>query len=466
MASPLPAAARVALRRVQLAVHPDKMQQPAARLVNSTSLALLNAYVDALEQPAYSLERLRLHSVQLRFLFPRATQADAPRAAKKSRMKRKEHAAEAEPALFEEVVCTLPGPPGGLQPLFSAFAHVIGTEVAAAAGAGGEEGEASSEEGAAPAAAAPAEVKISTDWLRSVASAASATRVAYVARKEAQDAAVDALARSYGVRLCISYMVPREKLALAHIAALDAALRETEKRTLRHLRKLTLIILDETANVPLGAHHADAAAYASDAERSAGRAYFLGGIRNDQCILHLALSSSADDYAASVRAIAAALSTVARDLAAAAAEATKTLPFEQLCTQAAKALLVNFIFYNYLSPGSPRRQHVATFCHAIIAQPAPWQRRHVSIGVRVDAAVQPPTQWEEPYPLAWSNACGTMQIALHPDCQMLLVAADVKPGDLHAFLAQHRTQVLELQNARLAPARAFEAARYAAQTAL
>ena len=196
MTSKLPAPVRVALRRVQLAVHPNKMQQPEAREANTASLALLNAYVDLLEQPPFSLERMGLRSVQLRFLLPHATPNPAAREAKRTRIKR-EQAAGAKPLLLE-IVCTLPGSPGSLQPLFSAFAPIIGTEVAAAAGKGGEEDEASGEEAAAPAGVAPADVQVPVDWLRSVASDAVAARTAHVSRKAAQDAAASALSRKHG----------------------------------------------------------------------------------------------------------------------------------------------------------------------------------------------------------------------------------------------------------------------------
>ena len=382
MTSKLPAPVRVALRRVQLAVHPNKMQQPEAREANTASLALLNAYVDLLEQPPFSLERMGLRSVQLRFLLPHATPNPAAREAKRARKKREE-AAGAKPPLLE-IACTLPGSPGSLAPLFSAFAPVIGAEVAAAAGTGGEEDEASGEEASAPAGAAPADVQDSVDWLRSVASDAVAARTAHVSRTNAQDEATAALSRKHGIRLHISTFACREKVELTHIAAFDAALSETAKSTVRHLQMLTLILLDETERVPEGGMGAyrTSATYSSDAERRAGRAYMLERNHSDEVFLHLALSSSAADYAASLSAIAAALPTVTRGVAAAAAD---TDSYDELRRQAAEALQVTFVYSFWISPedASETRHRVADLCRAVVTQPAPPRRRHVPVGVRV-----------------------------------------------------------------------------------
>ena len=360
-----------------------------------------------------------------------------------------------------------PGVAGQPGAAVSAFAPVKGTEVAAAAGTGGEEDETSGGEAAAPAGAAPADVQDSVDWLRSVASDAVAARTAYVSRTKAQDEATAALSRKHGIWLHISSFACREKVELAHVSAFDAALSETAKSTVRHLRRLTLILLEETERVPEGGVGAyrTSATYSSDAERRAGRAYMLERNHSDEVFLHLALSSSAADYAASLSAIAAALPTVTRGVAAAAADAEAC---DELRRQAAKVLQLTFVFSFWISPdnSSETRHHVADFCRAVVAHPAPPRRRHVPVGVRVKAAISPTEQGGVPYPLTWHNASGAQQIALHPRCDILLVAHDVDPGALHDFLAQHGARVIELQDEHLAPERAVEAARTSAATAL
>jgi hypothetical protein len=428
----LPAAARTALRRVQLAVHPDKHRDAAAREANTRSLALLNAYVDALQRP----DGRRLREAQLHFVLAAddncggggggggAATTTASAAARRA---------------SREVRCTLPAS-GTLQPLFSAFADILGADGAAfcsASASAGAEG--------APAGAHDPELVDLLAWLRSAAGSAAAARAAHEAHVEALRVATEAVKREFrlpALHVCCTANVDGSATP-AHLAALAAALRGVPAGDLRDLRGLR-VFLDTSERLPMSLFASQGAAASSKDEDRAGRSFVL----LNEGILYLSLSTDASAYAAMLAAVAASLGGVARAAAAAAEEAAVR---RAACQRAAAALGVFLVYGENCSTTDLTWPQLRAFCAAVCAAVMPRQSRRLlgSFSVRVERFI--PTQpadcpTEGDYALKW--ACpqdGALRIAVRAnEASTLIIAFDVPPAALASFLAEHGARLAAL----------------------
>ena len=445
-AGPLTAAARAALRRVLLAVHPDKVSAlgAAARDTNTRSLAQLNSHVDALE----SGRVWGLREQRLRFVIAASTASvDAVR-----------------------VACVLPAS-GDLRPLFTAFAPYVGGVLNAPTGSGGPEAAAAAEE----AEARTHRVHDVVSWLRNNAAAAGAA----LARREALRAALNALCAEHGLCVVVTHAAEHHRDACAaaaaeHVHALSAALRAAPAAAAA-LRDLHVVLVsDDDSRLLDGGDTFCAAASGGSAQDADGTAHSVArlAVAHDGW-LYLSLRRDAAAYA---RCLEAHLEQLRAAAARAAAEAATRDADDAITQRVASALGVSHVYSRSCSFALSAVEHAAFCARVLDAASAAGERLRpheppLHLYVRVERDVARADGVVSAGGVAWRTATsvgdeGPLLAWCMPGTDSVVVAADCPPHELARFLSAHGAELEAAHDRVLEPLRRLIRACNAAGDAL
>ena len=451
-ASALSATARAALRRVLLAVHPDKVSflGATAQATNTRSLALLNAHVDALESGV----TWKLRSTQLSFLIS-ASQSST--------------AAGATPSAGAGITvgCVLPAT-GSLQPLFAAFSPYLGGACTAAARSGGAGDEAAGTGAAYSAAeaedaAGPPEMHDIVAWLQRNFGVASTA----LSRREALHEAMAAVrAEHLLTTFIVNFDAEHDGNASAeHVHALSAGLRAVPA-AVAVLRRLSVALMTQGNSL----------LHDGSVITSAGVTARLFVSDDGVEWLYLSLSCDVDAYTKLLRAL---LPRARANASSAAALRAKHASQEAMLSAVAAALGVRVLYPTKCSSALTEHE-LAAFCGRVLAAAGattnakkrirPCEPR-LSLGIRVehDVARSRGVRDSTVGSISWRGVRrkrGPLLAWCNPGDDCIVVAADCPPHQLACFLSTHGATLDAAYDRVCEPIRRRNAASHAASVAL